>query len=153
MHMRTVVCRGALAAVCAACSSNEPAKGPEDPSDPDRGNSQRRASTSGAPEAGVHRAGSEANTTVGPPNPGASETPTAERSTQADVATTQTIREAVLADDSLSFRAKNVKVVTSNGKVTLRGMVESDDERNAIDAQARKVAGSTSVDDELVVKE
>ena len=39
---------------------------------------------------------------------------------------------AVMADGSLSFTAKNVKIITQNGKVTLRGPVNSADERNAI---------------------
>ena len=70
----------------------------------------------------------------------------------ADLKITQQIRQAVVADSSLSFTAKNVKIITSNGRVTLRGPVNSDQERQAIDASARKVAGATNVDNQLEVK-
>jgi len=57
-----------------------------------------------------------------------------------------------MADGSLSFTAKNVKIITQNGKVTLRGPVNSQEERNAIEAAARKIAGSGQVDNQLEVK-
>lgn len=71
---------------------------------------------------------------------------------QTDLKITQQIRQAVMADKSLSFTAKNVKIITSNGKVTLRGPVNSEQERSAIEAAARKVAGTTQVDNQLEVK-
>jgi osmotically-inducible protein OsmY len=45
-----------------------------------------------------------------------------------------------------------VKIITANGKVTLRGVVNSDDERKTIDDEARKVAGPANVDDQIEVK-
>jgi hyperosmotically inducible protein len=69
-----------------------------------------------------------------------------------DLRITQQIRQAVMDDKSLSFTAKNVKIITVNGKVTLRGPVNSTQERSAIEAAARKVAGVSQVDSQLEVK-
>lgn len=76
-------------------------------------------------------------------------TPMDQDNNQGDLKITQQIRQAVMADDSLSFTAKNVKIITQNGKVTLRGPVNSAKERSAIDSAARKVAGH--VDNQLEV--
>jgi len=69
-----------------------------------------------------------------------------------DLKITQQIRQAVMSDSSLSFTAKNVKIITQAGKVVLRGPVKSDQERSAIETSARKVAGDTNVDNQLEVK-
>jgi osmotically-inducible protein OsmY len=69
-----------------------------------------------------------------------------------DLKITQQIRQAVVGDSALSFNAKNVKIITLNGKVTLRGPVASDQERASIEAAARKVAGAGNVDNQLEVK-
>jgi hypothetical protein len=82
----------------------------------------------------------------------AAPTPMDQGNGSADLKITQQIRQAVVADSSLSFTAKNVKIITSNGRVTLRGPVNSDQERQAIDASARKVVGATNVDNQLEVK-
>jgi hyperosmotically inducible periplasmic protein len=79
-------------------------------------------------------------------------TPMDQNNNQTDLKITQQIRQAVMGDGSLSFTAKNVKIITQNGKVTLRGPVNSAQERDAIDAAARKVAGSAQVDNQLEVK-
>ncbi|MEI9949352.1 MAG: BON domain-containing protein [Pseudomonadota bacterium] len=65
---------------------------------------------------------------------------------------TQLIRQAVVKDGSLSFTAKNVKIITINGKVTLRGPVNTAAERTAIEAAAKNVAGVAQVDNQLDVK-
>jgi osmotically-inducible protein OsmY len=65
---------------------------------------------------------------------------------------TQHIRQAVMKESSLSFTAKNVKIITVNGKVTLRGPVNSAEERATIEAAARKVAGVIQVENLLEVK-
>lgn len=85
---------------------------------------------------------------------GATSTPTAgdQKENQTDLTITQKSRQAVMADSSLSFTAKNVKIITQNGKVTLRGPVNTAQERTAIEAAARKVAGDTQVDNQLEVK-
>jgi osmotically-inducible protein OsmY len=66
---------------------------------------------------------------------------------------TQNIRKAVIADKSLSTYGHNVKIISQNGAVTLRGPVRSDDEKKAIIAHAVEVAGSADkVTDQLTVK-
>jgi hyperosmotically inducible protein len=79
-------------------------------------------------------------------------TPMDQGNGSSDLKITQQIRQAVVADGSLSFTAKNVKIITQNGKVTLRGPVKTDQERSAIEASARKVAGDSNVDNQLEVK-
>jgi hyperosmotically inducible periplasmic protein len=79
-------------------------------------------------------------------------TPLDQRENKTDLEITQQIRKAVMADGSLSFTAKNVKIITAGGKVTLRGPVKTDAERSAIEAAARQVAGATSVDNQIEVK-
>jgi osmotically-inducible protein OsmY len=70
-----------------------------------------------------------------------------------DLKITQTIRKAVMADSTLSFTAKNVKIITSGAKVVLRGPVKTAQERASIEATARATAGVTDVDDQLEVKQ
>ena len=70
---------------------------------------------------------------------------------KADLATTQKIRQAVVADDSLSMTAHNVKIITANGAVTLRGPVKTEDERKKIGAMAEQVAGAGKVQNHLEV--
>jgi hyperosmotically inducible protein len=79
-------------------------------------------------------------------------TPIDQGESATDRAATQQIRKALMADDSLSFTAKNVKIITLNGKVTLRGSVNSARERTTIEAAAKKASGVTSVDNQLEVK-
>jgi len=71
---------------------------------------------------------------------------------QPDRQITQEIRKSVMADKSLSTYAHNVKIVTQNGTVTLKGPVRSEDEKKAIVAKATEVAGAGKVTDELTVK-
>ena len=54
------------------------------------------------------------------------------------------IRRAIVKDKSLSTYAHNVKVVSQNGTVTLKGPVRSESEKQAIEAKAKEVAGSTA---------
>ncbi len=62
-------------------------------------------------------------------------------SDQQDLDKTQKIRKALVEDASLSTNAKNIKVITVNGTVTLRGPVDSAEERNKIVAKAKPIAG------------
>ncbi|HEY3498190.1 MAG TPA: BON domain-containing protein [Polyangiaceae bacterium] len=78
-------------------------------------------------------------------------TPMDQGENSADLKITQQIRQAVMADGSLSFTAKNVKIITNNRKVTLRGPVKSAAERASIEAAARKFAGPGMVDNQLEV--
>jgi hyperosmotically inducible protein len=64
----------------------------------------------------------------------------------------QGIRKAVVADTSLSTYAKNVKIISVNGKVTLKGPVRSDAESTSIENEAVQVAGAGNVTNQLSVK-
>jgi osmotically-inducible protein OsmY len=64
---------------------------------------------------------------------------------------TQAIRYAVVNDDSLSFAAHNVKINTLNGVVTLRGQVRSQEEKQALELKAVRVASAPNVKNELTV--
>jgi hyperosmotically inducible protein len=69
----------------------------------------------------------------------------------ADRAITQKIRKAVHDDTSLSSYAHNIKIITQDGKVTLRGPVRSDDEKNNLQTKAVAVAGEANVTNQLEV--
>ena len=62
----------------------------------------------------------------------------------ADLKTTQAIRQALMKDGELSTTAKNIKVITANGQVTLRGPVKTAQEKAKIDQIARSAAGATA---------
>jgi hypothetical protein len=79
-------------------------------------------------------------------------TPMDQGNSESDLKLTQSIRRAVMADKALSFTAKNVKIITKDGKVTLRGPVKTAEERAAIEADARNAAGSASIDNQIEVK-
>jgi osmotically-inducible protein OsmY len=79
-------------------------------------------------------------------------TPIDQGNDRASLDTTQAIRKAVMADDSLSGNAKNVKIVTSNGVITLRGPVATAAEKKSIEAKALAVAGSNRVDDQIDIQ-
>ena len=70
---------------------------------------------------------------------------------EADRTISQNIRQSLTADDSLSTNGKNVKVITIDGKVTLRGPVKNDQEKAAIAAKAQQVAGVKNVDNQLEI--
>ena len=67
---------------------------------------------------------------------------------------TKRIRQSVMADKSLSTYAHNIKIISQNGAVTLKGPVKSDDEKRVIVAKAVAVAGSADkVTDEISIKQ
>jgi hyperosmotically inducible periplasmic protein len=61
------------------------------------------------------------------------------------------IRRALVRDKSLSSEAHNVKVIAQNGTVTLKGPVESEQEKLAVEAKARQIAGVDKVTSEIQV--
>jgi hyperosmotically inducible protein len=83
---------------------------------------------------------------------GATATPPDQGESEADLAITAKIREAVVADKALSVNAQNVKIITNTGMVTLRGPVKSEEEKKAIEAKATQVAGVTKVDNQLEIE-
>jgi osmotically-inducible protein OsmY len=80
--------------------------------------------------------------------------PTADRASNrmSDRDMMKKIRRDVVADKSLSTYGHNVKIIASGGRVTLKGPVHSDQEKQAIEEHARKYAGDGNVDDQLTVK-
>lgn len=78
-------------------------------------------------------------------------TPLDQEENEADLARTTEIRKRIL-DSSFSTNAQNVKVVTINGRVTLRGPVKSQSEKDAIEQIARDVAGAGNVDCQIEVE-
>lgn len=71
---------------------------------------------------------------------------------KSEVAITAAIRRELVRSSTLSFGAKNVKVITSGTQVTLRGEVASDVERAEIERVARAAENVTEVDNRLEVK-
>ena len=74
-------------------------------------------------------------------------TPTADqqRNNRSDLETTRQIRRAIMADKSLSTYAHNIKIITQQGKVTLRGPVRTDAEKQNVQTKAADVAGAPNV--------
>jgi osmotically-inducible protein OsmY len=70
----------------------------------------------------------------------------------ADLKTTQAIRQALMKDDGLSTTAKNIKIITAGGQVTLRGPVKTAEEKAKIAQLAKSAADGAKVDDQLEVK-
>ena len=80
-------------------------------------------------------------------------TPLDQSNDDADVELTRAIRERLVDDDTLGTNAQNVKVITVDGVVTLRGPVENANERARIVAIATEAAGLDRVQNELQVIE
>jgi hyperosmotically inducible protein len=68
-----------------------------------------------------------------------------------DRAITQKIRKAIHRDKSLSVHGRNIKIFIQDGKVTLRGPVQSEEEKGNLEAKAISVAGQENVSNQLEV--
>jgi osmotically-inducible protein OsmY len=68
-----------------------------------------------------------------------------------DRAITQKIRAEIMKDKSLSTYAHNVKIITQDGKVTLKGPVRTGDEKSFIEAKANAIAGDGNVTSQIEV--
>jgi hyperosmotically inducible protein len=82
---------------------------------------------------------------------GDTKTPGDQAENEADRKITQEVRQALTSDNSLSTNAQNVKIITDNGTVTLRGPVKSEKEKTAIESKAKQVAGVKKVDNQLEI--
>lgn len=69
-----------------------------------------------------------------------------------DLEITKRIRESVLDNEQLSFTAKNVKIITVDGRVTLRGPVRNQAERREIEKAALAIAGDGQVSNQIEVR-
>jgi osmotically-inducible protein OsmY len=80
-------------------------------------------------------------------------TPGDQGSSDTDRQLTRKIRQDLVGTtNEFSVIAKNVKIITDNGKVTLRGPVNTQAEKTGIETIAKSVAGEGNVDDQLEVK-
>ena len=64
----------------------------------------------------------------------------------------QKIRKSIMDDKDLSTYAHNVKIVSQNGKVTLKGPVRSEEEKKTMEQKAEEVAGAGNVTNEITIK-
>jgi sporulation protein YlmC with PRC-barrel domain len=80
-------------------------------------------------------------------------TPLDQGDSQTDLDTTAQIRKEIMATDGMSLNAQNVKIITLNGHVTLRGPVNTDDEKRQIGDIADHVAQTVNVDNQLEVNQ
>ncbi len=83
---------------------------------------------------------------------GATKTPLDQNENKVDIGITADIRKRVV-DTKMSINARNVKIITQDGKVTLRGPVKTADEKKQIEEMARSVAGENNVDSQLEVEQ
>jgi len=80
-------------------------------------------------------------------------TPGDQGTTESDRNITQQVRKSLVSNDNgYSVTAQNVKIITVNGKVTLRGPVKTDAEKTGIVSLAKNIAGQDNVEDQLEVK-
>jgi osmotically-inducible protein OsmY len=70
-----------------------------------------------------------------------------------DTKITADIRRAIVKDSSLTMTAKNVKIITAGGTVTLRGPVNSAEEKTKIEQLATAAANGAKIDNQLEIKE
>ena len=80
----------------------------------------------------------------------AEKTPFDQYENKADVDVTAQIRSRVV-DTDMSVSAQNAKIITQNGKVTLRGEVKSETEKQQVETIALAVAGEGNVDNQLEI--
>ena len=76
-----------------------------------------------------------------------------QQNNKSDVETTRQIRKAIVADESLSTYAHNIKIITVDGKVTLKGPVKTADEKAASKKIATDAVGAANVVDQIAVDE
>ncbi len=71
---------------------------------------------------------------------------------KSDIKLSAAIRRAVVKDKALSMTAKNIKIISVNGMVTLRGPVKTAEEKAEIAKVAAAAAGGAKIDNQLEVK-
>ena len=64
---------------------------------------------------------------------------------------TQKIRAEIMKDKSLSTYAHNVKIITQDGKVTLKGPVRTQEEKAAVESKATTIAGDGNVTSQIEI--
>jgi osmotically-inducible protein OsmY len=79
-------------------------------------------------------------------------TPGNQGNSSSETKITADVRKGLMSSKSLSFTAKNAKIITIGTKVTLRGAVKTDAEKAEIESIAKGTTGVTDVDNQLDVK-
>lgn len=80
-------------------------------------------------------------------------TPGDQAQNNADLIITKTIRRALMNDGALSNNGQNVKIITVERVVTLRGVVANNQEKERIEKAAKAVGNVSRVDNQLEVKQ
>lgn len=65
--------------------------------------------------------------------------------TESDRTITQKVRQVIVRDGDLSTNAKNIKIITIRGVVTLRGPVNNENEKANLERKARSIDGVDEV--------
>jgi len=143
MHWRTALAFAAVIVAVTACDRDRNAD--------KQGSGASRDSTTHS--SGQGAGGPAGELTPASPSPdNTALTPEEQGASKADLEITRQIHRTITSDSEFSAEAKNVKVVTVNGKVTLRGSVSNVQEQRAIASVARRVAGVSAIDNQLEVK-
>jgi len=83
---------------------------------------------------------------------GSSPTPVDQGTSKADRDTTQSIRQQLVAQENLSINARNVRIITMDGRVTLRGPVNSEEEKRLVAGIAARTVSPDRINNQLEVK-
>lgn len=119
----------------------------------DKGNASSEGTATVASRDGMTNSSVDNSSTNAQDRSGATLTPGDQGNSDGDRSITQRIRQQVVSStNNYTTVAKNIKIITVNGKVTLRGPVNTEGEKTGIDAIAKSVAGDGNVDDQLAVK-
>jgi len=86
-------------------------------------------------------------------NKASTETADNQANSKADRQTTAKIRKAIVGEKDLSTYAHNIKVITVNGQVTLKGPVQTEDEKQKVASLAASVVPPEKIVNELTVKQ
>jgi hyperosmotically inducible protein len=76
-------------------------------------------------------------------------TPLDQGTGEEDVKETTAVRKAIIADKDLSINAQNIKIITQNGNLTLRGTVNTSAERDRVNQIVREAIGAKPYRDQL----
>jgi osmotically-inducible protein OsmY len=141
---------GMLCGMALACTESNPPASSARPTDQSTAVTPNRTSTSEHPAATTEPA-DRTNTGVNVRDRASTaKTPIDQKENKADLKITADIRKQVV-DEKMSVDAHNVKIITQDGKVTLRGPVKTEEEKQRIEEIAAAVAGADRVDSQLEV--
>ena len=149
----------ALATALAGCGKTDTSNGTGSSGDAEisaSANSGSSASTNGAPASASASATKDADNTGINKRDRAEDALTSgdQGNTEADRELTRKVRRALTSNDQLSMTAKNIKIIATDGKVTLRGPVKTAEEREQVAALAQQaLAGGGLVENQLEVKQ